>query len=224
MADTLSYVIGGVGAAAGVVGFVSSLRANRLSKRSHKLAQDAVEEARAANEFAAVANDLSRESNGIAVGAKDLAEEANTLSRRSEALETERHYVAWEGGWEGPGRWVYTNIGHDEAIEVRASLTVDGEKAEARADRVPAGGQIVLELPRAVEALEVERRELRRLKARAGQRGPYGHLDFGADAELRAAEFNGGMHWFEERVVWVSELGKQHTHVPKAYPGRLKDD
>lgn len=192
--------------------------------KANEFAKNAVEVARAANEFATVANDLSRESNGIAVSAKDLAEEANTFSRRAEALETERHDVAWEGSWEGPGRWAFTNLGDDEALDVRATLTVNGERSEARADCVPAGGHIVLELPGAREELAKENRKMRRLKARGHESGSRMFPDYGLQADLHSAEMVRSMHAFEERLVWVSQLGRQRTYGPEAYLGSLSND
>ncbi|MFC9555541.1 hypothetical protein ACFTWF_32420 [Rhodococcus sp. NPDC056960] len=213
MDDVLAWLGAVGGVLGGGAGLTFGILALKQSKASNKLAEDARDIAQRGEQLGTEANGLARESNSIAVDARQLAEEANTISKRGELRETERHDVHWEGDWVAPGRYALTNMGDDEAFDVRAVVTVDGEQAESRANSVPGrGGQLLFELPRAAQEL---RREIRERRARMRTPDPYG-ID-------HAASLNAHIHTFTERVVWKSALGQQHVHEPKHSLGTLGD-
>lgn len=211
MVDVASVVIASVGAATGLLGLYVAIRANGHAKAANGLAEAARDEAHRANEISLAANDLSRESNTISVGAKDLAEEANAISRHAQALEYERHEVTWKGRWLNPGQWVYTNDGEHGAIDVFAAITVGEEKAEQQVDLLPPGGEILLDLPGAAEAVVIGEALVRTRFNFARRMGSMAPVDNESPFQMPIAQ----------RITWTTPLGRPREHRT-SYTGDLR--
>ncbi|ORM18308.1 hypothetical protein [Prescottella equi] len=205
MESTLLWLgtIGGV--LSGVCALVFGILAFRHAKAANLLAQDASDTAKRGEKLGADANNLAAESNRIAVDARQLAEEANTISTRAELRDTEVNDVRWVGRWEEPGRFLLTNRGEDEALRVKAAVTVDGEEATATADSVAGGESLVFDLPGARNQFHRERAEMIRYE-QAVARG-----DFAVPYPVAMP------NTILERVVWVTKLGKERVHDIKSH-------
>ncbi|MDF3309799.1 hypothetical protein P3H15_32795 [Rhodococcus sp. T2V] len=202
MDDVLAWLgaIGGV--LGGGAGLTFGILAFKQSKSSNKLAEDARDIAQRGEQLGTEANELARQSNGIAIDARQLAEEANTFSKRSELRETELHDVVWEGQWEEPGSYVLVNSGEHEALNVRATVDVDGEKMTIDAGVVGEGGRLTFLFPRARQEFsrEVARKRQQEIDAR---RAPFGFVP---------TTFEQYSHTITERVLWQTQLGNPRTH------------
>lgn len=182
-------IFGGGGFVAGVFAVIYAAIANHRSKQSAKDATDA--------------NDLARESNDIAKDAKQLAQEANEISHRGEQREVERHDVHWEGEWQEPGIYVMVKRGNDEAHDVVATVTADGEEQTQRADlAVEDGHTLVYKFPSAAAAFRREVEQYRRQKE-AEAASPYPGL---------TSSHMWPFHRVSERVLWSTKRGTPKTH------------
>jgi hypothetical protein len=188
----VGIVVGGIGAATGIMAIGYALVAKGAADEANQIAGDS-------KNLAGEANNLARESNTIAVDARQLAEEANTYSHRAEARETERHDVHWDGEWEQPGTYVITKRGDDQAHDVKATVTADGEEVIVTADLLTDDGAIlVFEFPNVAAAFRAEVRERARRPP-----APFG---MGQTWGLHA-------HFVTERVVWTTRLNAPQLHT-----------
>ncbi|WP_067671779.1 hypothetical protein [Nocardia miyunensis] len=179
----------------------------------------------------------SGKANQTSEQALGVANEANTIAYRSEARETERHDVDWGWDWAGPGFLVLTNTGDDEAREVRADMTVDGETVTAREDAVPGrGGDLRFRFPLAAarradevrKRQEYEREITRQIEnhkeAERQAKERYGvtlsaRNPLQDDFQRQALATDEQMHRWSLRVVWVSPLGQPRTHEDEGFCG-----
>lgn len=184
--DLLGVIVGGVGSLAALI---YAHIAYRNAKASTKIAEDS--------------RTLARESNEIAADARGLAEEANEFSRRSEQREIETHDVHWDGDWEYPGRYVLTKLGDDEAHNVKATVSYDGERVTQEAEVIrDSGHQLVFEFPSAVADFQREARQHVE-DLRAARNVPYG---------LGVPSWGTHPHTVEERVHWTTPRGTPQHH------------
>lgn len=204
MESTLLWLGAVGGLLSGICALIFGALAFKQSKAANLLAQHAADTAKRGEELGAEANELAAESNRIAVDARQLAEEANTISTRAEMRDTEVNDVRWVGRWEHPGRFLLTNRGEDEAFRVKAAVTVDGEEATASSDSVAGGESLVFEFPRARDQFNRQRHEIQRYN-QASARG-----DWNAQFPIHLA------NTMFERVVWVTQLGKERVHDIKS--------
>lgn len=203
MADALTWIGAVGGLVGGGAGLIFGLVSWRQSRSSNKIAHDARELAKSGHRLSTEANELSQESNRIAEAARDLAKEANSFSRRSEARETEVNDVRWVGCWEQPGRYLLTNRGKDEALQVNATVTVDGEEAHVRTESVPGGESISFNFPGAHAQYLREQREIAAYE-RTVAANRFAHYPIHMASNIF------------ERVVWVTPLGKERLHDIKS--------
>lgn len=204
MADISGLIVGGIGTIAGVIGVVYAHVAYKAAQLSGRDAEESKQIAGESRNLAVEANDLARQSNNIATGARDMAKEANDIRRRSEARDTERHDVHWEGDWDTPGRYLLTKLGDDEARDVTATVVYDGLRGQQRVESIRDNGeQIVFEFPQAMADFQNELRDHQR---RVQSQGPY---NLGVPWGIHP-------HRVEERVEWTTPQGNPRLHQDDA--------
>lgn len=148
---TLFTVIGGLSGLAGfgiaICSKFYSQRANELAKRSNQRASESVT--------------LAKESNRIAVDARELAQEANAISSRAEARDTEPNYVSWDYHWKDSATCYIFNTGQQEALDVVATVAVDGEYLAHPAVDIKPGHGVAISLPVLLSKLRNDVEEFR---------------------------------------------------------------
>ena len=106
-------------------GAVIALLARRDSKVSARAAVDSAAEAKRAT---------------------DIAEQAEARAELEYQRSIERHDVEWKGELAAAQeKWLVTNFGSDTALNVRAVLTIEGQRMIQVADRVVGHGQARIE-------------------------------------------------------------------------------
>lgn len=137
----------GVSALAAIGSLCVARRAKQAAKKANVIAEGALAEARLANELAVKANDLARNANLISDQARRAAAENLTYE--------------WLLEVDDSGTAFLTNDGAEEAHDVRAVVTAgeDVSEVEARADLVPAGGHLSLDISSAFKQHIAEARQ-----------------------------------------------------------------
>lgn len=128
-AGIIAVVIAAISAAVAVWAKVDSGIANGI-------ARDAVTKAERANEISAESNTISLAGNDIAVAANVLAEKTHAATLASGELQKERNDVVWKGSWVQYGILQLSNVGQDQALNVRAVVTLEGHERIQTADAV----------------------------------------------------------------------------------------
>ncbi len=177
----IGCLIGAVGLVYAHLAYLAAKKSNQGSQRAEHLSAEAV--------------CIARASNRIAVEANEAAQETNAIGARSEARETKRHDVRWDGDWPAPGRFVLTNRGEHEALDVKASIAVDGDEVKVRADTVPPGGELTFEFPRVAYNIEYTR-----LQRATERRTPL--------SEFLRPPGEGHVYLWRD-IVWYTALGRQ---------------
>lgn len=197
VADIAGLIVGSIGTAAGIAALIYAHVANRNARESTRIANDS-------KGLAEVANELARESNTIATDARQLAEEANQISHRGEARDTERHDVHWDGDWKQPGVYILTKLGNDQARDVRATVTYDGERVIQTAELMAnEGDHLAFQFPTAVADFRREVAEHIRHKQQS-------------DAYAISGLWGAHPHRVEERVEWTTPQGTPKLHEDTA--------
>ena len=208
--DWAAIVISGVSLAVAIGSLCWAIKSGRASD---KLAKDANEKADAANKLSADANVIAKESQRIAEESGVVGKEALTVAQRAELRQSDTSNIHWEGDWQQPGLYTFTNRGDDEALNVRIILTVDEEEVRVTKERVPGGGTVDVECPQAAETFKRERSErmMQELKEQALRKRGAIH-GIGA---MNIVKYSS--HFIGERIDWVTQSGKPGTH-DKNYP------
>ncbi|KAA8820305.1 hypothetical protein CSQ85_00370 [Bifidobacterium rousetti] len=172
-------VVGMFGAVAGFVALFQTRKANKLAKDANLIAQEANRIAGESRDAASRANDLARQAN-------EIGEHANLIAQR--ALSAGRDQTVYRWASEFDAERAVLRLIDDcglDARDVHVVVRFEGQTVgEGGADRMPAYGQVTLEVPLLVEKLHEEAVSLRR----SGVIGsPHVKVTIG--------------------VVWVSELG-----------------
>ncbi|OFK62637.1 hypothetical protein HMPREF2808_10930 [Corynebacterium sp. HMSC078A10] len=141
----LSGVTGLVGVGLAAWSKLDSKRANEIAQRSEQKAVESLA--------------VAKESNSIAVDARELAEEANAISSRAEARDTEVNNVSWKDDWVDPSTCRLTNTGQDKALNVVATVVVDGEHLTHPTVDLAPGEDIRISLPELLEKLRRNKAE-----------------------------------------------------------------
>lgn len=176
----------GFGAVGGMVGAVTGLVALVQTRKANKIAEDANRLAQEANRIAGESRDAASRANELAGQANEIGEHANLIAQRALASGRDQTVYRWAAEFDAE-RAVLRLL--DDcglyARDVHAVVRFEGQTVgEGGAGRLPAYGQLALEVPFLVEKLHEEAVSLRR----SGVIGT---------PHVRVAI----------SVVWVSELG-----------------
>lgn len=205
----VGMVVGGIGAATGIIAVAYAHVAKTAAEKANEIAGDS-------KTLAGEANTLARESNTLAADARRLAEEANTYSHRAEARETEGHDVHWDGEWERPGIYVLTKRGDDEAHNVKATVTCEGEEVTVTADQITEdGSSLEFDFPLVAAGFQAEARARmakRDRERRQREREPYGELLLPLSAGISSWQ-SPDMHFLSQRVTWMTSLDAPKIHT-----------
>lgn len=182
----------------GVVAWLQGHAAGRRAKGADEKAE------RLEKRFTALAGDVETV-KGAAVQTRQLAEDANKISRDALMGVQESHDVEWRGDWEGES-YVLTNIGRDEALNVRGSITINQSERRFDTERIGPGEEVRLDFAEVVRQCAKEARE-RRARSRGGP--------FGAYPTYEPAGLYDPYVWI--RVLWKSQGGVAHEHNPHGY-------
>lgn len=198
--DVWSLVIAGLSLLVAVASGIWAVSASRSAQRESK---EAIKQAKAANELSAESNTIARGSHGVAVKANEISEEALSVARRADLRESDTSNVHWEGDWIGPGVYGITNLGDDEARDVRIILTIDEEVVRVSEELVPGGGSVAIECPEAGRTFARELRDSKKTTSTSWT--PYGNSAIHDPFKYRT-------HSISERIDWISEQGKPGVH------------
>jgi hypothetical protein len=184
------------GLVVGVIGITQARAARKLAADANRTAEDAVA--------------VAREANTISVGANDLSAEANAISRQVADRDIEDHDVRWNCDWEGPGQYALRNAGKHTALEVDATVVIDGEERSWTFPRIQPGNRISFSFPEA--AAETARRKKAEKKRQSQSSVPADVLRF-MPPSFTPPVF-ASIH---EHIRWKTALGKPMEH-DKNYP------
>ncbi|WP_313548995.1 hypothetical protein [Corynebacterium sp.] len=195
---TFFTVVSGVASAAALVIAIwakfDSQKSNKIAERSHEAAVES--------------NGLARDANRVAVDARELAEEANTISRRAEARDTEPNLVSWDYSWINSATCQIINTGEHEALDVSATVAVDGEYVTHPTVNVEGSGTIEVFLPKLANKIHRHTLEFKAEQQQFFDRstGPYGPIGM-PPIELPL------MLDVVVTIQWLTPLGKPRERI-----------
>ena len=155
---TVVGAIGGAfGTVAGVIALFQTSRANKLAKDANRLAQEA-------NRIAGESRDTASRANELAGKANEIGEHANLIAQRALSAGRDQTVYRWAAEFDAERAVLVLldDCGLD-ARDVHAVVRFEGQTVgEGDAGRLPAYGQLALEVPFLVEKLHEEAVSLRR--------------------------------------------------------------
>lgn len=182
----------GVGVAI-AFGGIAWAQGSAAGKRASEAQQDAQRLEERLAQLTGSVGVLERE----AVQTRQLAEGANDIARGALEGVQEVHDVGWDGDWEGES-YTLTNTGQDEALSVRALVTIDDVERRAQAERVGPGEKLFFDFAEVV-------RECREDEARRRRdNGPF----------MVVPPMGPWVHY---RMHWKSRGGVAHEDCPNGY-------